>query len=986
MAAYRADIEIGVRGARSLEQLRSSINQTAQAVDSLNEVVSARGSLVQNIQNYTNNLDRAARSLRLVGAGTEAETKAVREYVRALGEANTARARQNSLIAQEVANQRRINPQTAPYGQQGPSLPPALVRSQQIQQNWNRFFQEAAQVGQELQTTAAAKTVNIKTSWNRFFQEAADLAVELTIQAQRTSAAIRSKEGAASAAARQRLTAAAEQRQRIQNAGFGMQGPALPPTAGGTTRGNLGIGGRLGGAISGGIIGGAFPLLFGQSGGASAGGAIGGVIGGLAGGQGGSFAGGLLGTLLGDIASRGQAVKQLGEDLGFSAQQTKQLAAAFKIANTDVEKFTAVIQNIRGVGLELEDQAKAIQLVTRLTDVYGGSFEKTGNAITSALESGKVSQATLNQLTSQGINVQDALAKKYDVSRSAILQMAKDGEISVQTLIDTLVKMGNEGEKAATKPKTAMERLKESTDNLNAAVSSLVANLVKSFGPAFQWLTDRVTDFINAVSRAISRVADLMSGGRMAQAEIQSARAAENATRNKFGIFGGIRAFNPAAQKFYEQQKQAELKRLVPGAFAPSVKATPLESFRAPSEFGPTGAGAKKASDKAAKDAERLAEQRQKQLEIAARLAVETDNELNISYALTAQEKLQYEYDLKRMERMTKYETLYKDALSNAELEYLVIAQINESRTATNELTKEQTKFLQAQNEELYAQLGVSELLNSTNQKRFQGAFGTSMGAAGFRTDINLNPYDKAAQQLNTYKTELDKLTEATYLAQTGADGIAEAFSGAFESLVTGATTAQQALATFFSGVGKAFVSMATEIIAKMIVMFAFKQLLGLFGGRGGGLFSGAGPVAMPSAGVGGGSSMFMPGAPSFLAEGGFVTGPTRAVIGEGGQPEYVIPASKMRGAMQRYAGGARGAAVISGSDQAAGADGGMAAVGPIDVRYSVERINSVDYVTADQFQRGMQQAASQGAQRGEQRALRSLQQSTAVRSRVGMR
>lgn len=77
-----------------------------------------------------------------------------------------------------------------------------------------------------------------------------------------------------------------------------------------------GLGNRVGGAISGSIIGGAFPLLFGQGGGAAAGGAIGGLVGGLAG-PGGSFAGSLLGTLLGDIASRGQAVKQLGEDLGF---------------------------------------------------------------------------------------------------------------------------------------------------------------------------------------------------------------------------------------------------------------------------------------------------------------------------------------------------------------------------------------------------------------------------------------------------------------------------------------------------------------------------------------------------------------------------------------------------------------------------------------------------------------------------------------------
>lgn len=57
----------------------------------------------------------------------------------------------------------------------------------------------------------------------------------------------------------------------------------------------------------------------------------------------------------------------------------------------------------------------------------------------------------------------------------------------------------------------------------------------------------------------------------------------------------------------------------------------------------------------------------------------------------------------------------------------------------------------------------------------------------------------------------------------------------------------------------------------------------------------------------------------------------------------------------------------------------------PIDVRYSVERINSVDYVTADQFQVGIRQAADQGAKRGEQQTLRRLQMSGGTRKRIGM-
>jgi hypothetical protein len=122
------------------------------------------------------------------------------------------------------------------------------------------------------------------------------------------------------------------------------------------------------------------------------------------------------------------------------------------------------------------------------------------------------------------------------------------------------------------------------------------------------------------------------------------------------------------------------------------------------------------------------------------------------------------------------------------------------------------------------------------------------------------------------------------------------------------------------------------------------------------------------------------------MAEGGFVTGPTNAIIGEGGESEYVIPASKMSAAMKRYGSGARGSSVIPTSGNTSETGGNATPVnGAIDVRYTVERINSVDYVTADQFQRGMAQAAQQGAVQGEQRAMRSLKTSAATRRSVGI-
>ena len=127
-------------------------------------------------------------------------------------------------------------------------------------------------------------------------------------------------------------------------------------------------------------------------------------------------------------------------------------------------------------------------------------------------------------------------------------------------------------------------------------------------------------------------------------------------------------------------------------------------------------------------------------------------------------------------------------------------------------------------------------------------------------------------------------------------------------------------------------------------------------------------------------------GLPMFAAEGGYVSGATNAVVGEAG-PEYIIPESKMRESMARYSRGARGSAVIpeNGEGGTNSEGGGTALAAPIDVRFSVERINNVDYVTASEFQQGLQQAAAQGAQRGEQQTLRRLQMSSSTRRRIGV-
>ena len=215
------------------------------------------------------------------------------------------------------------------------------------------------------------------------------------------------------------------------------------------------------------------------------------------------------------------------------------------------------------------------------------------------------------------------------------------------------------------------------------------------------------------------------------------------------------------------------------------------------------------------------------------------------------------------------------------------------------------------------------------------------------------------------------------------ANEAATAMSSAVQSIITGTGSVEEAFSNMFANIGKAFIDMATQMIAKALIMKALGILSSAFGGGGGGGFNPSAPsITGNSIGDFGGGTPFL----GAFAEGGYVTGPTNALIGEGGEPEYVIPESKMRESMSRYSRGSRGSSVIPAEGGgAAGTEGGVAVAAPIDVRYTVERINSVDYVTADQFQSGMKRAAAEGAQRGQQLTLSRLQQSPSTRRRIGM-
>lgn len=206
-------------------------------------------------------------------------------------------------------------------------------------------------------------------------------------------------------------------------------------------------------------------------------------------------------------------------------------------------------------------------------------------------------------------------------------------------------------------------------------------------------------------------------------------------------------------------------------------------------------------------------------------------------------------------------------------------------------------------------------------------------------------------------------------LWEGAASAVASTFDSAIDAAVTGTENLGQALQKLGADLLKT--------IGKMLIMYGIGQALGALGG---GSENPQGVFSFLARGFG------------FRANGGPVDQNKPYVVGERG-PELFVPGrsgsvtnnEQLSSAMNRYRRAPSGGGAAGSDSMQTAAGGAAVADKPIDVRYTVERINNVDYVTADQFQAGMRQATQQGAAQGESRALAKLRNSPGTRRRIGL-
>ena len=194
--------------------------------------------------------------------------------------------------------------------------------------------------------------------------------------------------------------------------------------------------------------------------------------------------------------------------------------------------------------------------------------------------------------------------------------------------------------------------------------------------------------------------------------------------------------------------------------------------------------------------------------------------------------------------------------------------------------------------------------------------------------------------------------------------------------LATGMTNAVMGLIEGSKTLGQVLADVAKQL-ASMFLNKAFSSIFGNMFGGGGGMSAGGYYSSTTGLGIAG---------PNFgLAEGGYVNSASLKMIGEGGEPEYVIPASKMSGAMSRYSAGARGGSVIPGGGHESGTVAGSSGNTVVEYTGPVLNFNGDDYLPRSAVPDLINTAAKRGADAGQSKMMKTFKNSRSQRASMGL-
>jgi hypothetical protein len=285
-----------------------------------------------------------------------------------------------------------------------------------------------------------------------------------------------------------------------------------------------------------------------------------------------------------------------------------------------------------------------------------------------------------------------------------------------------------------------------------------------------------------------------------------------------------------------------------------------------------------------------------------------------------------------------------------------------------------------------------------------QEAFNVQLARTAELIAAQKTPQAILANTAAALKTQYAEMTNLGTVATNVASTISGAFGTAFQGVISGSMTAQQALSSFFKSVGEAFMDMAAKMIAKwmeMQIIGLVQSLLGAGLGAIGGGLGGAGGAADGSAfgatafGTNGGGGLNI-GSSGFgmagFAEGGIPPIGVPSLVGEQGPELFVprtagtvIPADTTAAAMARYQrqGSSNAPSAMQGLPAAAGG------IPILSMNFETTQFMGQDWVSKDQLVAAMaateKRATAAGAKAGAQQVATKMRTSPAFRRQVGV-
>lgn len=724
-------------------------------------------------------------------------------------------------------------------------------------------------------------------------------------------------------------------------------------------------------------------------------------------------------VLTGSAEKAGQIVKEL-----------QQLGAVTPFTSSELIDSA---KRLQAFGVEAEN---VVETTKRLADVSGATGAELSGLVTAygqVQAKGRLQGEELLQFQERGVALQTELRKMYGLSGEEFQKALEKGRIGAEAVEVAIIRLTNAGGKYANGAIAQSDTLAGKWSTLTDGVEMLAKTIGETLKPALKEILDFATMVVDKINQALAgpdykKANDQLFNTRARIKELQAAIKAGEAAGigTQAGapvlgvdgqVVGGGQPVLPG-MKYELQQLQKEAQKLEQRLSSLRQQSKPAKPATATPATPPLLAGTEKEKRGRQLSVEDLigGDIQRKLQEQQAKLTAATAKMMNVAAASENPQQAQrmVEYSSKLLgikyqiaaadETIIKREgvraQLIASATDKAQAALAFDEGTNDLKAARRNLEIEIDTLLTEQTgkaEEQYRQQqeAIADALAGLDMQRLKVSAVTDAQKQALQVleienalrSKGITLTDEQRKAIGLMIADINKLTKAQEAANAKLqmekdlyDSISSTIAGAFSGAIDAAVKGTESL-------GDALKGLAADVaatIGKMLIMYGIAQALGALGGSDGvGVFS---FLAKGFGFKGAKDGAYWPGGFQAFADGGMVTKPTMGLIGEGGEPEYVIPASKMRGAMSRYAAGTRGSAVIPGSGSSVEGGGvATATMEPIDVRYSVERINNVDYVTADQFRAGMAQAAQQGAIQGERRAMRSLKNSAATRRGVGI-